>query len=121
MADGNRATRSVARIAGLVVCGTLLLQGCAGSSGESRPSESGRIGAPEGDETLYMALAEMAKASEDQNRYGKAVEQYRRLVEAVPDEPSFVLGLARNTRYAGRPLEAVRILRRAMDSVLQLF
>ncbi|MQX37304.1 tetratricopeptide repeat protein [Roseospira navarrensis] len=98
---------------GLVaLCAALVLQGCA----SSQDGRGGATGAGPGgqDEALYQALAQMAQTSEANNKYDLAVDQYRRLVEASPEEPAYILGLARNLRYLGRPQEAVRTLRRAI-------
>jgi Flp pilus assembly protein TadD len=113
MADGKRVKWAIARSVALLMAGAVLLNGCAGTP--DRGGAPGGLGDMAGDEdALQMALAQMAQASEQRHRYAKAVEQYGRLVEAEPDEPAYVLGLARNTRYAGRPDESVRILRRAI-------
>jgi len=90
----------------------LALQGCSIIGGEESGAESS--GSLSQDETLYLALEQMAQGSEANHKYSKAEEQYGRLVQSSPEEPAFILGLARNTRYAGHPRESVRILRRSM-------
>lgn len=112
--ERGKTRRSGVRVIGVAVIGALFLYGCGGTSGSGGP-DRGVAGAGTADNAvLYRALAEMAKASEASHRYGKAVSQYQRLADSDPDQPDYVLGLARNTRYAGRPDEAVQILRRAL-------
>ncbi|MBB4268040.1 tetratricopeptide repeat protein [Roseospira visakhapatnamensis] len=73
-------------------------------------------GSPEGDRTevLFRTLESMARQSEARNDYAKAVEQYGRLATEDPDNETYILGVARNQRYAGEPVQALRLLRRAL-------
>jgi len=112
MGENTRVRTRVLHTVALALSVALALQGCSIIDGGGPGTES--LGSLSQDETLYLALEQMARDSEATHQYGKAVEQYGRLVQSSPDEPAFILGLARNTRYAGRPQESVRILRRAM-------
>ncbi|SDE59072.1 tetratricopeptide repeat protein [Rhodospira trueperi] len=106
--------RARSRLAVMLLVGGVLLSGCGGLSGST---SGGASAAPEA--ALVETLAEMARGNEAKNRYSKAAEQYARLVETDPENETFVLGLARNLRYMGRPQDAFRALNRAMmeDSI----
>jgi Flp pilus assembly protein TadD len=93
----------------MLVAGGVLLSGCGGLSGSAPPGSSAT---PEA--ALVETLADMARGNEAKNRYSKAAEQYARLVETDPENEAYVLGLARNLRYIGRPQDALRALSRAV-------
>jgi len=97
------------RLAVMLVAGGVLLSGCGGLSGSTSRNSSASP-----DAALMETLAEMARENEAKHRYPKAVEQYARLVEADPENETYVLGLARNLRYTGRPQESLRLMSRAV-------
>lgn len=100
-----RATARAGRA--LLAALALTLAGCA-IPGDDGPS------AADQERVLYQALESMARRSEAQHDYAKAAEQYGRLASESPDNEAYILGLARNQRYAGAPAQAVRTLRRAV-------
>ena len=65
-----------------------------------------RMGATALSESLYHAAVEAQQNAE----YVAAVSYFRRLRERRPDDRKVLLGLARNLRYVGAAMEAVRIL-----------
>lgn len=92
----------------LVVCAALT--GCASpNGGGASPSYS----EDSQQAVLTDTLAQMSRGSEARHDYAKAAQQYARLLEAEPGNETFLLGLARNLRYAGQPRDAVTVLRRA--------
>ena len=92
----------------LVVCAALA--GCASPNGggASRSYSDSSQQA-----VLTDTLARMSRGSEARHDYAKAAQQYARLLETEPGNESYLLGLARNLRYAGQPHDAVTVLRRA--------
>lgn len=106
--EGRQRRWAIARAGrALVAVVALALTGCA-PPGDDGPS------AADQERVLYQALESMARRSEAQHDYAKAAEQYGRLASENPDNEAYILGLARNQRYAGAPAQAVRTLRRAV-------
>lgn len=88
--------------------------GCAGPGGGPSGGGSRTVSSTDRDAVLLQTLEDMGRGSEARHNYARAVEQYSRLAETEPSNPAYVLGLARNLRYAGQPREGLRVLRRAL-------
>lgn len=100
-----RAPRHVATT--LALCAALW--GCATPDGAG-----GRSVAPSDQQAVLTdTLARMSRGSEARHDYATAAQQYARLLDTEPGNESYLLGLARNLRYAGQPRDAVTVLRRA--------
>jgi len=110
MSERKRVARR-AKAIGVLTVG-LAVAGC--SSMGLDGSTTGRSSGAQ-DRVLLETLSQMARDSEARTRYPQAVDQYSRLVEAAPENEEYVLGLARNLRYTGRPQEALRQVRRALS------
>lgn len=97
---------------GLVLGTALALQGCAAPGGAG---SAGNGVSTEQKDVLLETLEQMGRHNEAQHKYGMAIDQYAKLVKAAPENPAYLLGLARNLRYAGQPQRALEELRRAVS------
>lgn len=112
MSDRATARRRVVsrHLVGLGLA-AVMLAGCA------MPGQQGRPAAGESrEQALLETLERMGRNNEARHAYAKAIEQYARLVDSDPRNEAYILGLARNLRYGGRPMDAVTVLRRTASA-----
>ncbi len=98
-----------ARWLGVPLVAAAMLSGCAGW-----PPQTNEAQRESREAVLIDTLEQMGRGSEARHAYATAIDQYARLVSSAPGNEAYVLGLARNLRYGGRPRDAVTILRRAL-------